>query len=263
MTTPRFFVSPAAFRQSQVELDGAVVHQIRNVLRLRPGDEVVLLDDTGWAYDVELEVIERERVWGKVMRKALAMGEPRTKITLYQGVLKGHHVEWVLQKGTEIGVVEFVPMICARCLMSSLDDISNAKIARWERIILEAAEQSRRGRLPRLRPPVIFSQACEETRRSGLALMPWEGERTVSLREALLGRDSRTGAAPSARENNPRRPFSIALLIGPEGGFADEEIELARRYDIRVVTLGARVLRAETAALAAATIVLHTFGDLG
>jgi len=259
MTTPRFFVSPVAFRQNRVELDGAVVHQIRNVLRLRPGDEVILLDDTGWAYDVELEVIEREQICGTVMRKALATGEPRTKITLYQGVLKGHHVEWVLQKGTEIGVVEFVPVICARCLMSSLDDISSAKMARWERVILEAAEQSRRGRLPRLRPPVIFSQACEQMRRSGLALMPWEEETTASLREALLSQES----APSAREGNPRRPFSIALLIGPEGGFADEEIELARRYDIRTVTLGARVFRAETAALVAATIVLHTFGDLG
>ncbi len=263
MTTPRFFVSPAAFRQNRVELDSAVVHQIRNVLRLRSGDQVILLDDTGWAYNVTLDVVERDRVSGTVMRKALATGEPRTKITLYQGVLKGQHVEWVLQKGTEIGVVEFVPVICARCLMSSLDDISSAKIARWERIILEAAEQSRRGRLPRLRPPVVFSQACEQTRRSGLALMPWEEERAVGLREALLSQYSAESAAPSAGEGNPRRPFSVALLIGPEGGFADEEIELARRYDIRTVTLGTRVLRAETAALVATTIVLHTFGDLG
>lgn len=261
MTTQRFFVPPDAIQASRVSLTGGITHQMRNVLRMAPGERVVLLDDSGWEYEVELEALQKDEVTGRVLHKTLAAGEPRTKITLYQGILKGHHFEWVLQKCTEIGVVEFVPVISDRCLMSSLDDISANKTARWERIILEAAEQSQRGRLPRLQPPMLFPQACDHTRRSGLVLMPWEEEEQVPLRRLLMQEDG-AGAVAEPEGRNTRRPFSISLLIGPEGGFTTEEADLARRYGIHTVTLGSRILRAETAALVASALVLYEMGDL-
>lgn len=263
MTQHRFFVHPEWLQENRLVIQGDLVHQIRNVLRMRPGDRIIALDNSGWEYQVGLDSIEKDAVTGQILQKTLAPGEPRTKIRLYQGVLRGRNLEWVLQKGTELGIVEFVPLISDRCLMSSLDDISAAKITRWQRIILEAAEQSRRGRLPRLQPPLMFSQACEQTRQEGLALMPWEGEHQVSLQDVLGKEDQRQEAGDEARSRHPkRRPFALSLIVGPEGGFTDDEAALARRYGIRTLTLGPRVLRAETAGLVAAAAILYEFGDL-
>ena len=261
MTTHRFFVHPDWIERNLVIVTGPLVHQLRNVLRMRRGDGIVVLDNSGWEYQVELDEVAKERVVGRITHKRLAIGEPRTKVRLYQGVLRGRHFEWVLQKGTELGIVEFVPVICDRCLMSSLDDISSEKMTRWQRIVLEAAEQSNRGRLPRLHDPILFSQACEQTRREGLSIMLWEGERSISLRDALQAKSSREYGQQGSSANN-RRPFSVSLQIGPEGGLTNEESELASRYGVQMVTLGPRILRAETAGLVAATAVLYEFGDL-
>jgi len=138
---------------------------------------------------VEITRVERQRVTGRVVDKRLATGEPRTKITLYQGVLRLRRFEFALQKGTELGIVEFVPLITDRCIISSVEDVDK-KMERWQRIVVEAAEQSRRGRLPRLQPAMLLPQACERAKRmSGLSLMPWGGEGSTSLRAVLaIGR---------------------------------------------------------------------------
>lgn len=257
MTTQRFFIHPDWINQGIVEITGPLTHQIRNVLRMRPGDEIVVLDNSGWEYQAELANIDPDLVSAHILQKNLASGEPRTKIRLYQGMLKGRHFEWVLQKGTEIGIVEFVPVIADRCLMSSLDDISSGKMQRWQRIILEAAEQSHRGRLPRLHQPMLFSQACDQIRQAGLGLLLWEDETSTSLKDIL-----QASSAPGRIKGRPRRPFSISILIGPEGGFNEDEIELALQYKLKTITMGPRILRAETAGLVAATAILYEMDDL-
>lgn len=250
MTAPRFFVSPESLQDDKAIIRGDLVHQIRNVLRLREGDRITLLDDSGWEHETELQTISHDQAIGHILRKTLTKGEPSTKITLYQGILKGKQFDWVLQKGTELGIVAFVPIICSRCIISGIGEIGATKMVRWQRIILEAAEQSRRGNLPKLRSPLLFSQACEQARRGGMSLIPWEEERAVSLRYLL-------------RESEGRdRPFSINIFIGPEGGFTPQEMEEARNYGLIPVTLGPRVLRAETAGLVSATTVLYEMGDL-
>jgi len=162
--------------------------------------------------------------------------------------------EYVLQKCTELGVVEFVPLITERCVISDLNT-AETKLGRWRWIIQEAAEQSRRGRLPSLRPSMLFPQACDQARqRGGLALAPWEEEGQISLRQVLR-------TAPEGHEKS-WPPLTISLFIGPEGGFSAAEVELARRYGLLPVTLGPRVLRAETAGLVAAAAILYDQGDL-
>jgi len=232
-----------------VEIAGPLTHQIRDVLRLKPGDRVILLDNSGWEYQVEVGEVRRERVAGHILQKSLAASEPRTKITLYQSFLKGRAFESVLEKCTEVGVVAFVPVVAARCIVSSLEDIGEKKLERWRRIILEAAEQSRRGRLPVLRPPSLLRQAWQEASRGGLTVVPWEGESGNSLRSVLRG------AQPT--------PFSVNLFIGPEGGFTEEEIEQGHRYGAIPVTLGPRILRAEMAGVVAAAAILYELGDMG
>ncbi len=247
-TLHRFFINAEQIKGTDVLLKQPHTHQIRNVLRMHPGDRIVVLDNSGWEYLVELTSVDREEVRGQIVEKRLNTSEPSVKVTLYQALLKGENFELVLQKGTEIGVVSFVPLISERCIVSDVDYVVKRR-ERWERIIAEAAEQSGRGFLPRLEEPVLFARACRDLKlRGGLALMPWEGERKRSLREALAG---------------DKKPFSISIIVGPEGGFSEKEVEMARRYGIITVSLGPRILRAETAGIVAAALVLYELGDMG
>jgi 16S rRNA (uracil1498-N3)-methyltransferase len=257
----RFFVRPSSIQGEQINLTGAVVHQIRNVLRLTPGDLITVLDDSGWEYEVQLTDINRQDAKGSVLRKSLARSEPRAKVTLYQSLLKGDKFDWVLQKGTELGVVEFVPMVTNRCVIGSIDDVRDSRSRRWRRIILEASEQCGRGRLPRLHDPLLFTQACERARHAEMALMPWEGESERPI-GVMLAEPSTPKVTVQGQTTVLRRPFSISVFIGPEGGFTTREVDQARKYGIVPVSLGPRILRAETAALVSATIILHELEDL-
>ena len=221
---------------------------------MRPGDNVIVLDNSGWEIEVQLASVDQPLVKGEVVHRRLGSREPRTKVSIYQGVLRSNRFEFVLQKCTELGVVQFVPTITDRCVVSDLDAVEK-KRRRWEWIIQEAAEQCRRGRKPGLRSAILFARACEEARQAGgLSLILWEGENRLSMRDLLR-------QAPPGREQ-AWPPFTINLFIGPEGGFTAEEIDVARRYRLVPVTMGARTLRAETAAIAASAAVLYELGDM-
>ncbi|MDW8102267.1 MAG: 16S rRNA (uracil(1498)-N(3))-methyltransferase [Anaerolineae bacterium] len=244
----RFFINPEQIKGTEVTLKQPQAHQIRNVLRMHPGEKIVVLDNSGWEYLVELTAVDRDEVKGQVVEKRLNLSEPSTRVTLYQAILKGEHFELVLQKGTEIGVVSFVPLISERCIVGDADYVEK-KRERWERIIAEAAEQSGRGLLPRLEEPTLFAKACRDLKmRGGLSIMPWEGERKRSLKDALAGE---------------KRPFSVSIIVGPEGGFSEKEVEMAHRYGIITVSLGPRILRAETAGIVTAALVLYELGNMG
>ena len=242
----RFFVPGDCILQDSVVIDGRLVHRLRSVLRLGAGDHVVVLDNTGWEYEVELGAARGGRVEGRIVARSLSTAEPRTRITLYQALLKGNSFEVVLQKCTEIGVGAFVPVICERCVA---DAPAEGRTVRWQTIILEAAQQSRRGRLPELHPAIAFHDACRSS--EGVALLPWEQEGAQAVRAALR--------AFVKRET----PSDVSIFIGPEGGFSTPEAEFARSEGILPVSLGSRILRAETAGLVASSLVLYEFDDLG
>jgi 16S rRNA (uracil1498-N3)-methyltransferase len=271
--TYRFFVDSGAIHGRDVLLDDAeLTHQIGTVLRLRPGDKITLLDNSGWQHVVALDGIERGRVSGTVERKELAGGEPRTKLTLYVALMRPERFEWVLQKGTELGVSAFVPLICERSTIADADELSANKLERWQRIIREAAEQARRGKLPRLAPALFFPAACDQAAQRGTALLLWEGTGVPSLRSVLQKADraservsGRAGELDSPAHplgTSPAHPFSVALFSGPEGGFSGSEFATALRYDMIAVTLGPRTLRAETAPIVATSAILYEMGDL-
>lgn len=252
--TYRFFVDPDVIHGRDVRIEErALVHQIGTVLRLRSSMEVTLLDNSGWEHTVRLESVERHAVSGTVESRQLAAGEPHLKLALYVALLKGERFEWVLQKGTELGVSVFVPVVCERSVVDDAAEIGAAKLERWERIVREAAEQSRRGRLPKLQPAQLFSPACEHATRRERTLLLWEGHGAASLRRTL--KESVPRAAPPA-------PLSLAVFSGPEGGWTESEMATAIMYNIDLVSLGARTLRAETAPIAAAAVLLYEYGDL-
>jgi len=243
----RFFVPPEWLSAEHAHLDGSVARQVSRVLRLSPGDQVTLLDGSGKEYLVRLRAFSGASVEGDVESVGEGRAEPHVHITLYQGLLKGEKLEWVLQKGVELGVSTFVPVICRRSVPLERRDWG-PRTARWRRILTEAAEQCGRSRLPELRPPAAFRAACDEaSTASGLAIIAWEREETVGLSWALSG-------TPSQR---------VGLIVGPEGGFEEDEVAYARGLGITPVGLGRRILRAETAGLAVVAAIQYHLGEMG
>lgn len=233
----RFFVDPQFIGKTAVTFPPEQAHQMRAVLRMAPGADVVVLDNAGWEYAVTLTVVTKSQVLGDIIARRPATGEPATHLTLYQALLKRDNFEWVLQKGTEIGVSRFVPIITARTVVTA---VKPPKRDRWQRILTEAAEQCRRGRIPELAAPLPLAEAITACPAEAM-LMPWEETRGATLAAALAG-----------------KPRSVALFVGPEGGFNPAEVD----ERVTAVTLGPRILRAETAAIVAATLTLQTLGDL-
>ncbi len=241
----RFFVSPGSLREGELILREAQAHQIRDVLQLRAGETIAVLDNSGDEYRVELTAIGRALVRGRVLEKIASPREPRTQLILYQSLLKADKIEWILQKGTELGITAFVPLSTAR---TAADAVSRTKRARWERILTEAAEQSGRGKIPALHPVQSLQDALQDaSRRAGLALIAWEEERAVDLRTAL---------------ERDRDATHINLFIGPEGGLSADEIARSRGFGVQPVTLGPRILRAETAGLVAASAIFFARGEM-
>lgn len=239
----RFFVPPEAIVGQEVRLGPELAHRMGRVLRLRVGEQVVLLDGSGREYEVELTALTA-RAAGVVLASREGCGEPAVRLVLYQALIKGQRFDWVLEKGTELGVAGFVPIVSSRSQVRP-SEAASARLERWRRVIVEAAEQSGRCRLPEISPPLPFAEACASA--AGLRILPWEGQRDISLGEVLAGQEA---------------VDDVSLFIGPEGGFPPEEVELARQKGVRTVSLGRRILRAETAAIVAAALVLHELGEL-
>lgn len=247
----RFFIEPSLIQSSPIILPELLAHQVRDVLRLQVGEQFVLLDNSGDEIVAAVAGSARSGVTARALERRPGKAEPRIHITLWQGMLKSARFEWILEKGVELGVTTFAPMLCRRS-MAGLEEVGAAKIQRWQRIIQEAAEQCGRARLPALLPIRTLPDALNNIPSGGqgqataptLSIIPWENEQDHTLHDVA--------AQLSA-------PDHIHIFIGPEGGFAPEEIELARQHGVQPITLGPRILRAETAALVAAANVLYEF----
>lgn len=212
---------------------------------MQPGDEIIVLDNTGLEWHVKLTDVGKANIQGQIIDRRPAQGEPALRLTLYQGALKAQKFEWVLQKGTELGVSRFAPTLCRRSITNDSQALAK-KYPRWQRIIQEAAEQSHRGRLPDLAPPLSLDEAIRQAKTEHtLLLMPWEAATGASLKTVLT--------------TEPVGP--IAIFIGPEGGFAEVEAATAHQAGARLITLGPRILRAETAGVAVCAAILYELGE--
>jgi 16S rRNA (uracil1498-N3)-methyltransferase len=241
----RFFVEKNSFAGDEVVLKEKQVHQVHNVLRMKEGEHIVVLDNTGFEYEVELLDISKKKVTGKIIEKRLSAGEPKAKLTLYQSMLSREKFEFVLQKCTEVGVSRFVPVVTHRSIVRDTA-MKEGKLERWRNIIMEAAEQSGRGSIPELRTPIDYNQAIVETEDYDMSLIAC----------TKRGRELH-GSLALVREDG-----YVSLFIGPEGGFTDEEVELCLEEGAMPVTLGRRILRTETAGVVASALVLYELGEM-
>jgi 16S rRNA (uracil1498-N3)-methyltransferase len=229
MTMHRFFVDPAAMAADRFALPQSIAHQVTRVLRLHSGEQLVLLDGAGMAFTCRLDggdcVVEsRER----------AGGEPVHRLIVWQALLRGDHTEEVVRHGTELGVAEFRLFTSERCVAR---EPSTARLDRLRTVAREAAEQSERGIIPPVSAPVRFREVLAA------------GGSTILL-------DSRAEVPGLAGMAAPD-----GVVIGPEGGFTPDEVADAERAGLLIASLGQRILRSETVAVAAAAVILSRTGD--
>ena len=248
--TRRFYVPAETIAGGSVEIGGDLAHRISKVLRLREGDEIALFDGSGTDARVRIDAIMPRAVTGTIVGRAAGPAEPRVRLNLYQSITKGERFEWLLEKGTEIGVSRFVPLITARSVVRTGAQGNRAE--RWRRIVVEAAEQCERSRVPDVQAPVRFDDALASA--TGVLLLPYEA----------AGETARTvQAAIDASIDQLFACDEVSVFIGPEGGYEPAEVERAHERGALVVTMGERVMRSETAGLVAATLVMHAIGELG
>lgn len=243
----RFFVSGQDFTGAEtVVLPPETSRQIATVLRLRAGEQIAIFDGSGEELVVTLQQVAARAATGVIAERRKPLVEPKLAITLCQAVLKADRFEFVLQRCTELGVASFQPVIADRCVASMP---SGGRLERWERIVRESAEQSGRVTIPPIAPAIALSELAAAP---GLhpAILLWEEESGLSL-QAALGRHLAVS------------PNRIVLIIGPEGGIAPAEAELLRSKGVAVAGMGKRILRAETAAVAATVAALYHSGALG
>jgi 16S rRNA (uracil1498-N3)-methyltransferase len=239
-------VPRGTLRARNVTLGPDLAHRLGRVLRLRRGDEVVLTEGDSREYVVQLTGVSAHAVTGVIVGEREAPEEPAVRLTLFQSLIRASRFDLVLEKGTEIGVTRFVPLVTARA-QNQAEEPSAGRMERWVRIVTEAAEQSGRGRLPAVDAPVLFEEALVSAR--GVRILPWEGERLQPM-----------GAYLRAL---PDRPQEVSLFIGPEGGFEPSEVKLAQEEGVTLVTLGPRILRSETAGIVASALALEALGEMG
>lgn len=248
---PQFFLDPEALvSEDSFLLKGPEAHHIAKVMRLKEGDSVDLFDGRGGRYEGTLEKIYPDgTVAGTLRRVAPPHGAPKARLTLYQGLLKASRWEWLIEKGTELGIHEFVPVVTQRTVVQLREEKLDAKAERWSRIVMAAAKQCGRGELPRVLPPVPLREALVQAKTAGPILAAWERMAGTSAQDSL-----KTALGTSAG--------AVGLFVGPEGGFADDEIELARAHGASLFGLGGHTLRGETAGLAASAIILYELSAL-
>lgn len=238
----RFFVPPETLLADPVVITGDAHHHLRNVLRVKPGARVQLLDGSGNYCNTEIISVDTKQSTATVLGRG---NKPQSglKVALMQALPKGDKFDMVLQKGTELGVHRFQPILTEHAIPNLSPERMQKKVQRWQRIVSEAARQSRRYTLPEVAQPQPLVEALAE-QSSAFKLILWE-----------------SGAVPIAQAMPSEPPDEVRLLIGPEGGFSEREVTAATKAGYQAIHLGPRILRTETAGLAATPILQYLYGD--
>ncbi|TJX14734.1 16S rRNA (uracil(1498)-N(3))-methyltransferase [Tissierella creatinini] len=243
----RFFVDKKQINEDNIYIEGTDVKHMKDVLRLKINDNVEVSCE-GTSYLCEINRIEKDNISLSIKEIWEGNAESKVEIILLQGLSKGNKMELIFQKGTEIGLKGFYPVATKRSVVKIKDiNKEQSKVERWNTIVEEAAKQSKRDYIPKVEGIISFNEMLEMLRGKSNIIVPYEDEKVITIREGL--RDL-------AHE-------PIYLIIGPEGGFEAEEVQSFKDIGARIVSLGPRILRTETAGLVAGTIILYEVGNLG
>jgi 16S rRNA (uracil1498-N3)-methyltransferase len=242
---PRIFLPVFPVTDNRIVITGEKAHYLFSVLRCKKSDELTIVNDRGACFKVTIVTVEKREIIAEVTEEFPCDSESPLHITLVQAILKGEKMDMVIQKTTELGVREIVPVITERSQVRE-----TRKIMRWRKIAEEASRQSGRSVVPVVHEPLdyrrLFADAFIQNNPHGI----------------IFYEEGGMGLSEAASSFIPH-PSSFFVVVGPEGGFAKEEVALAKEKGFQVVSLGKRILRAETAALSAVTLVQFVLGDMG
>ena len=246
----KFFVPQENINDGKAKIIGDDVKHIYKVLRLSEGEEVIINNCNGTEYLGELSSITKTEVFVKIVEKLDTNNESGIQVYLYQGLPKSQKMDLIVQKGTELGVTKFIPTITDRVDVKLKGDFK--KLDRLNRIALEAAKQSKRTIVPMVKEPITFDEVLNEIKEMDLFIVPYENAENFGIKGLIneLG-------------DNKKSIKKVGIMVGPEGGFEEEEIEKLKEGNAYVVTLGSRILRTETAGFVATSLVQYELGDLG
>ena len=242
-----FFVEPDQIEEERITILGEDVNHIGNVLRMKPGEKVLISAEGEMDRLCGIEEIRRDEVICRILEVREENNELPARIHLYQGLPKSDKMELIIQKAVELGAYRIVPVSTKNTVVKLDAKKAESKVKRWNAIALAAAKQSKRSVIPEVAPVISFGQALEEVKGFGLKLIPYENADGMAKTRELLGK-----AAPGQ---------DIAVFIGPEGGFDPGEIEKAKDAGTEPVTLGKRILRTETAGLCILSALMMQLDD--
>ena len=241
-----FFVSEEQINGENAYIEGNDVNHIVNVLRMKPGEELLISVKGDWDYLCKIDDIETERVNLKVL-ESMEQRELPVNITLLQGIPKSDKLEMIIQKAVELGVSEIIPVKTKRVVVKIEEKKQASKVNRWNAIAESAAKQSKRSIIPKVSEPMSIDNALEIVKDFGVKLIPYENADGIDKTRKIL--------------DNMDKTKNIAVFIGPEGGFEESEVERIKNSGFEVITLGKRILRTETAGLALLSNIMIRLED--
>ncbi len=233
----KFFVDKSSVFVDNITITGTDVNHISRVLRMNAGEPIKICDKEGTDYLCEIETITKDEVICSIKSKEKCPAEPNTKVTLFQCIPKQGKMDSIIQKAVELGVYEIVPVLSKRCVAKG------EKIERWQKIASEAAKQCGRGIIPKVHSVMDIKKAIEELSKKDLALFPYEEAKDGSLK-------------------NLPKADTVGIIIGPEGGFDPSEVTLGEKAGAKIITLGKRILRTETAGSTVIAIVMNALDEM-
>ncbi|AND85668.1 16S rRNA (uracil(1498)-N(3))-methyltransferase [Clostridium tyrobutyricum] len=245
----KFFVSKENIMENTAYILGEDVRHIYKVLRLKPGDKVSINDCCGEEFLGSIKTIDREQVQVEILEKLNLDNESNIDVYLFQGFPKSSKMDLIVQKATELGVKGITPIFTDRVVVKNKQG-ELKKVDRWNRIVKESCKQCKRSIIPKVNNPMEFKNIQQLLKNIDLIIVPYENEQN-------------TGIKNLAQNIDKNKIESIGIIVGPEGGFAEEEINTLKDIGANIVTLGPRILRTETAGFVCTSLLMYEFGDLG
>ena len=239
----RFFVTPAQVGKEEIYIEGSDVNHMKNVLRMKAGEELMVSDGNNWQYRCAVKEYLPEKAVLKITKKELVDTELPSKIYLFQGLPKQDKMELIVQKAVELGACQVIPVMTRRCVVKLDAKKAAKKVSRWQQIAESAAKQAGRGYIPEIRDVMTLEEALAFAGQLDVRLIPYELAEGMEHTRDVIGK-----IMPGQ---------SVGIFIGPEGGFEKEEVEQAVEKGVLPVTLGKRILRTETAGLAVLSVLMY------
>jgi 16S rRNA (uracil1498-N3)-methyltransferase len=244
----RFSVQPKDITGSSATIYGEEANHIQHVLRLSPGHVIQLFDGTGLEYKATIDIVSSDTITVTILEKTEPKTESPIQLIIAQALLKDKKIDRLVRQLTELGITHFIPFTAERSIARPDTNRLTKRIDRWEKIVKESLKQCKRSLMPKIGPVLSFTETLNFGKSCDTRILFWENSKTPI-------------------SNSPKKAKilknKIILVMGPEGGFSQNEVEQAQAADFSIASLGPRILKAETAPIAACTIIQYLFGDMG